>query len=62
MVHFILTSVVEFYLNFVTKAGCAARSFTYDASSNIATRSRTGGLGMTFQYDVEGRPSREFQT
>jgi RHS repeat-associated protein len=38
------------------------RAFTYDAAGNILTDSRAGGMAMTFQYDVEGRLSKAFQT
>jgi RHS repeat-associated protein len=40
----------------------STRAFTYDAAGNILTDSRVGALGMTFQYDVEGRLSRAWQT
>ncbi|QGM99944.1 RHS repeat protein (plasmid) [Methylocystis parvus] len=49
-------------LTSVTPAGGTARAFTYDASGDILTDSRTGALGMTFQYDVEGRLSKAYQT
>ncbi len=40
----------------------STRAFTYDAAGNILTDSRVGALGMTFQYDVEGRLSKAWQT
>lgn len=46
----------------VTPSGGSARSFTYDAAGNILTDTRSGALGMTFQYDVEGRLSKAYQT
>jgi RHS repeat-associated protein len=46
----------------VTPAGGVARSFTYDAAGDVLTDTRTGALGMTFQYDVEGRLSKAYQT
>ncbi len=49
-------------LSSVTPTGGSVRAFTYDAAGNILTDTRAGGLGMTFQYDVEGRLSRAWQT
>ncbi|WP_442755783.1 RHS repeat domain-containing protein [Methylocystis sp. JAN1] len=49
-------------LSAVTPAGQSARTFTYDASGDIVTDSRTGALGMSFEYDAEGRLSRAWQT
>lgn len=46
----------------VTPSGGTARAFTYDASGDILTDTRAGALGMTFQYDVEGRLSKAYQT
>lgn len=49
-------------LTSIARPGQTTRSFTYDAAGDIVTDSRVGALGMTFQYDVEGRLSRAFQT
>nr|WP_330085286.1 DUF6531 domain-containing protein [Methylocystis iwaonis] len=49
-------------LTSVAPSGQTARSFAYDAAGDILTDSRTGALGMTFQYDVEGRLSKAWQT
>ena len=49
-------------LSKVTPTGGTARNFTYDAAGNTATDSRTGALGLTYQYDVEGRLSKVTQT
>ncbi len=49
-------------LSSVTPGTEAARNFTYDAAGNVLTDSRTGGLGMTFTYDVEGRVASAYQT
>jgi RHS repeat-associated protein len=49
-------------LSSVTPAGQTGRSFTYDASGDIVTDSRSGALGMSFEYDVEGRLSKAYQT
>ncbi|MBX3527185.1 MAG: hypothetical protein KF904_13340 [Rhodoblastus sp.] len=46
----------------VTPTGGTARNFTYDAAGNTATDSRTGALGLTSEYDVEGRLSKVYQT
>ena len=46
----------------MTPTGGTARNLTYDAAGNIVTDARVGGLGMSFQYDVEGRLSKAFQT
>nr|WP_275938812.1 RHS repeat-associated core domain-containing protein [Methylocystis parvus] len=49
-------------LSSVTPAGQSARNFAYDAAGNIVSDSRTGALGMSFEYDVEGRLSKAYQT
>jgi RHS repeat-associated protein len=49
-------------LTSVTPSGGSARSLTYDAAGNFATDSRTGSLGMTYQFDPEGRLSKVYQT
>jgi RHS repeat-associated protein len=46
----------------VTPAGGSARSFTYDAAGNVKTDTRLGALGMSFEYDVEGRLSKARRT
>ncbi|WP_162150832.1 RHS repeat-associated core domain-containing protein [Methylosinus trichosporium] len=46
----------------VTPPGGTVRNFTYDAAGNVLTDSRAGALGMTFEYDVEGRLSKARQT
>ena len=42
--------------------GSVVRRFTYDASGDIATDGRSGALGLTFQYDEEGRLVKTYQT
>jgi hypothetical protein len=42
----------------VMPAGGSARSFTHDAAGNVKTDTRLGALGMSFEYDVEGRLSK----
>ena len=43
-------------------ASAKSVSYTRNAAGNVLTDSRTGALGVTFQYDVEGRLSKTFQT
>ncbi|WBK01283.1 RHS repeat-associated core domain-containing protein [Methylocystis parvus] len=49
-------------LSSVTPSGQSARNFAYDAAGNIVSDSRSGALGMSFEYDVEGRLSKAWQT
>jgi RHS repeat-associated protein len=46
----------------VTPPGGTARNFTYDAAGNVRTDTRLGALGMSFEYDVEGRLSKARRT
>jgi RHS repeat-associated protein len=46
----------------VTPPGGTVRNFTYDAAGNVKTDTRAGALGMSFQYDVEGRLSKAWRT
>lgn len=46
----------------ITPAGQTARTFSYDAAGDIVTDTRSGALGMSFQYDVEGRLSQAYKT
>jgi RHS repeat-associated protein len=49
-------------LSSVTPPGGTVRNFTYDAAGNVLTDTRAGALGMTFEYDVEGRLSKARRT
>ena len=49
-------------LTSVTPGTGTARTFTYDASGDVATDTRTGSLGLTFAYDEEGRLVKAIQT
>lgn len=46
----------------VTPSGGTARVFGYDAAGDIVSDSRAGGLGMSFEYDAEGRLSKAYKT
>jgi len=49
-------------LTSVTAGTSTPRTFTYDAAGNVLTDTRSGTLGMTFEYDVEGRLAHAYQT